>query len=339
MPSLVFVSVIHGIFQGQAGRKVGKRNSQTDRNHIENTQPLNSVKDYFIYLPDQQTATPWECAATSVGFSRVLPGSPYPPHRHPADHHFTWNDGRILHAYQMLFITEGAGLFESAARPRKQRVEAGTVMLLFPEVWHRYAPDPKTGWAEHWIECRGACFDRARKAGVIRPGKPIVRTGLDPDLLHCYERCHAVAQRSAPAKQAVLSTLALQILAILSQAARTAQSVAPRIEEAIQRAQVLISERCSQPINVQLLAEELRVGYSHFRQAFRRCTGVSPKQFHTQVRLQKAQDLLTNTLMTVKDISEVLGFDSPFHLSNQFKARTGLAPQPWRVRLQRRARR
>ena len=80
------------------------------------------------------------------------------------------------------------------------------------------------------------------------------------------------------------------------------------------------------------LARELDVSYSHFRQTFKRETGVSPKQYHLQVRLQKAQDFLTNTDKPLKEIAELLGFHSEFHLSSQFKNGVGLAPSRWRNR-------
>jgi len=53
--------------------------------------------------------------------------------------------------------------------------------------------------------------------------------------------------------------------------------------------------------------------------------------------LDKAQDLLANTPKSVGEIAEILGFDSPFHLSKQFKNSIGLAPQIWRKKLARRA--
>ena len=90
---------------------------------------------------------------------------------------------------------------------------------------------------------------------------------------------------------------------------------------------------------MQELARELNVGYSHFRQAFKERTGLSPKQYQTRTRIRKAQDFLANTSKSVKEIAEILGFDSPFHLSNQFKAHLGTAPQKWRLKLQRPTRR
>ena len=288
-----------------------------------------------MYLPGNRTFPAWECTALSVGYTRVQPGSPYPPYRHPMDHHFNWANGRILHSYTIVFITEGGGIFESASLPRKQRVEPGTVFIVFPEIWHRYTPNPDTGWVEHWVECSGRAFDQAQSVGLLRPEKPVLRIGLDPDVLHCFEQCHSWAQRACPGKQSVLSTLCLQLLAILEQVqdTRGRGQGQRKIDEIVQQAQGLISQQCQERLNIQKLAHHLHVGYSQFRQAFRKQTGLSPKQYHTRVRLEKAQDFLANTSKSIKEIAELLGFDSPFHLSNQFKARRGVSPQAWRLRL------
>jgi AraC-like ligand binding domain len=134
-----------------------------------------AMKNYFIYLPNRKSHNPWECVATSVGCSKIAPYHDYPPLRHPVDHHFTWANGRVLQAYQIIYISEGRGVFESESTAKRSRVGAGNVLLLFPGIWHRYAPDEKTGWAEHWIECNGGCFDRAKEAGHIAPEHAVLR--------------------------------------------------------------------------------------------------------------------------------------------------------------------
>lgn len=288
------------------------------------------MKNYFVYLPEDMTESAWGCTATSIGFTRVPAGSKYPPQRHPDAHHFTWERGRVLRAYQFILVSEGTGSFQSERRAGRQRVRGGDVLILFPGVWHRYAPDADTGWVEHWLECRGPAFDRAVAQGIIDPGTPVVRAGLDPDVVSCFERGHAWALRNALRNQAVLSTLGLHLLALIARAQTPAGSTDRSIKSVVKRAQMLILQRYHQPLNVERFARELKVGYSHFRKAFRAEIGVSPKQFHLHVRLQKAQHLLTNTDMPLKEIAQMLGFDSQFHFSNQFKASFGISPRAWR---------
>jgi len=42
--------------------------------------------------------------------------------------------------------------------------------------------------------------------------------------------------------------------------------------------------------------------------------------------------LLLNTSKSVKEIAEILGFDSAYHLSNQFKKHLDLAPRIWKAK-------
>ena len=290
------------------------------------------MKDYFVYPPTPRGETVWGCHATSAGYAHVQPGGVYPPHQHPLDHHFTWSQGRILQSYQILFITGGRGVFESSGRAGAQEVEAGTVLLLTPGVWHRYAPHAGTGWTEHWIECRGPAFDRARNSGFIRPEEPVLNVGLAPDLLQAFDHCHQIARNLRPGQQGVLATLGLHILAIIEQLVHASDHERSEMDEVIMRAHALITSRCHEPLRMEALARELNVGYSKFRQAFRQQTGQTLKQYHLHARLQQAQKLLANTGKTVKEIGELLGFDSPFHLSKQFKLHIGLSPQQWRDR-------
>ena len=290
------------------------------------------MKDYFVYPPAPRGAAVWGCHATSAGYAQVRPGGVYPPYQHPLDHHFTWSQGRILQSYQILFITGGSGVFESAGRAGSQNVGEGMVLLLFPGVWHRYAPNAGTGWTEHWIECRGPAFDRARKAGFIRPEEPLLHLGLAPELLFAFDRCHHIAQKHPPGQQGVLATQGLHILAIIEQLVHSFDGERNRMDDVIMRAHALITSRCHEPLRMEALASELHIGYSQFRQAFRKQTGQTPKQYHLHARLRQAQKLLANTGKSIKEIGELLGFDSPFHLSKQFKLHLGLSPHHWRNR-------
>jgi AraC-like DNA-binding protein len=287
------------------------------------------MRDYFVYLPRPPPGNIWGCTATSVGFAHVKPHSKYPPARHPADHHFEWDQGRILQCYQIVFVSQGSGVFESADTREPQTVNSGCVLILFPGVWHRYAPDPGVGWTEHWIECQGQIFDEAVRAGIVRPAEPILQTGLEPELLRCFERCHALAARSALANQHLLSTMGAHLLSVIGYL-QSAPRFDRRIDELIERAHALIALRCQERLSLPAIAAELGVSYSHLRQGFTARIGLSPKQYHCQVRLQKAQELLTSTTRSVQEIADILGFHSAFQLSKQFKQHFGEAPQPWR---------
>lgn len=291
------------------------------------------MDDYFIYFPRQTKPSRFDAVATAAGYTRIAPNATYPPQRHPLDHHFTWSEGRILHAFQIVYISDGGGWFQSGSPAAKRhRIDPGTVFLLFPNVWHRYAPDAGTGWTEHWIECIGPAITESRRRKRIDPLKPVLRVGRNRELLDAFDLCHRWAGRSQPIRAPIMATLALHILTVVEGAEEAFRVPSPREALAL-RAQRFISDHFQQKLSVNELADRLKVGSSNLRQCFKQCTGMSIKQFQLQIRLQRAQDLLANTDMSIKEVADVLGFDSAYHLSSQFKQRIGVAPKIWRIRM------
>ena len=106
------------------------------------------------YLPVTDHDERWGIVCTTAGYQNVPPGSPYPLTQHPDSYSFTRSRGRVLGEYQLLYIVSGQGEFRSASSPAAP-VKAGTVVMLFPDEWHTYAPDPETGWEEWWVGFRG----------------------------------------------------------------------------------------------------------------------------------------------------------------------------------------
>jgi transcriptional regulator GlxA family with amidase domain len=89
-------------------------------------------------------------------------------------------------------------------------------------------------------------------------------------------------------------------------------------------------ENLNSNVNIEELAGDLNVGYSYFRQMFRKYTGISPTQYHLSLRIQKAKDLLVSTNQSFKEIAIDLGFESYFYFSRIFKDKTGQSPLEFR---------
>lgn len=284
--------------------------------------------DFFRYLPYLPEADDWGIAVTAGGRVRTAPGAPYPPAGHPADHQLGWSEGRVLGAWQVVFIISGQGRFESA-RSKPAAVKAGTALLLFPGIWHRYAPDPATGWSERWIELRGPVLDRLQKTGVLTPEEPLRALGKAAEVEALFTRIHERLHEPGAGFDPELSGWALQMLAQLHATTRRRETAAP-MGRVVARAERLLAERIDSPPAMGALAKELGVAYSHFRREFKTRTGLPPKHYLLRLRLEKARRLLGNTPDSIKTIADQLGFNSPFHLSAAFKKEFGIAPALWR---------
>jgi len=284
--------------------------------------------DFFRYLPYLPEAEDWSLAVTAGGRVRTAPGAAYPPDGHPSDHQLSWEEGRVLGAWQLVVIVSGQGRFESAVT-KPVEVSAGTALILFPGVWHRYAPDPATGWSERWIELRGPILKRLQKAGQLSPASPLRRLGKASEIDALLTRIHDRLREPAHGFDPEPGAWALQILAQLHATTRRRDADDP-MARLVARAERILAESIETPPPLQSLAKDLGVAYSHFRREFKARTGLPPKQYLLRLRLEKARRLLGNTPDSIKAVADRLGFNSPFHLSAAFKKEFGISPSHWR---------
>ena len=288
------------------------------------------MKEFALYIPDGGTAAAWGVAVTACGFVRTPPESPYPayPGRHPSDHLFLLpQGGRILDCYQMVYISAGTGRFDSA-KTGTVEIQAGTAFLLFPDVWHRYAPKRASGWTEHFVELRGPALDHLRREGILRPENAVFPLGGAPQVAETFGALHRLAQEGGMGSRERMATLALHLLATLLHA-RPSPALSGE-ERAVRQTEAWMHEALGERLQMADLARESGMAYDRFRRRFKALTGLAPKQYYRQLQLRRAEDLLLHTEQSLAEIADALGFDSAFHFSAVFKNQIGQAPSLWR---------
>jgi AraC-like DNA-binding protein len=102
------------------------------------------------------------------------------------------------------------------------------------------------------------------------------------------------------------------------------------IKSAVQQACEIIEQNLNQPMDMKELAANLYVSYSWFRKVFKEQTGLAPSEYHLNLRIKKAEELICDTNQTVRQISEELGFNNQNHFSALFKRKTGTSPLNYR---------
>jgi AraC family transcriptional regulator len=79
-----------------------------------------------------------------------------------------------------------------------------------------------------------------------------------------------------------------------------------------------------------VLTEALHMDYDTISSLFSHTEGITLEQYLIHRRVQKVQELLRYTSLTLTDIAFDLGYSSVHHLSNQFKKITGMSPSRFR---------
>ncbi|GAB3716041.1 AraC family transcriptional regulator [Spirosoma flavus] len=285
--------------------------------------------NFFKYLTVGKTEENWGLYVTTVGYSKVEPHQHYPNEPHPDSHKLTWNRGRILNDYYIIFITRGKGIFD-AKDLQPTEVNAGQCFFLFPGVWHRYKPDVKSGWEEYWIGFNGYYIQQLMENLNFNPAKPFVDVKSNKEILVLLHRTVDQVKAASVGYHQQIAGITMQIVGLLNTISKFKDYDNDPVGRLIAKAEFILQESYETQVDVEELASQLPMGYSAFRKAFKRITGVSPNQYHLNLRLSRARDLLINTNLNISEIANQTGFESVYYFSKLFKKKNVLSPVAFR---------
>ena len=288
------------------------------------------MQNFHKYLAISSLEEAWGFYVTTVGCTKVDSNQDYPNNKeHPLTHSFNWNNGRILNGYYIVFISKGKGLFESALS-KPVVVTAGTCFFLFPGVWHRYRPDPESGWEEYWIGFKGSYPDGLMNNGLFNPDFPVIDTGLDEPLLALFTSILGKVRSGNAGYHQIIAGITLQVLGTLHNLATNKDQTNELDGQLIEKAKFFMREHLEGPLNMKQLVKELSISYSKFRKIFKEITGQSPNQYHMNLRLDKAKELLNTTHLNITEVAYQSGFESVFYFSKLFKIKNKMSPKAYR---------
>lgn len=100
----------------------------------------------------------------------------------------------------------------------------------------------------------------------------------------------------------------------------------PRLEAAVRAMEEAIEE----PVAADAIAAVSGLSLRQLERLFKARIGVSPKHFYLDLRLEKAERLLTYSRMSVREVAVATGFSSLSRFSRAFRARHGKPPSAFR---------
>lgn len=86
-------------------------------------------------------------------------------------------------------------------------------------------------------------------------------------------------------------------------------------------------------VTLDALSEEFHFGKSHLCDVFKKVKGDTIVQYHLKLKISEAKRLLREESLTVSEVSERLGFESPAYFSRVFRRLAGTSPRAFRGRL------
>ena len=282
------------------------------------------------YLLATERDAEWGLTISTVGYENIAPGDSYPTKGHADGYYFDIHKGRTLDEYQLLYLMEGEGVFQSEHIPPTP-IKAGDFFLLFPGEWHTYHPLSGKGWKSYWIGFKGKNIDDRVKARFLSLEKPIYHVGFSNEIVSLYNEAYRIAQQEAAYSQQTLAGIVNHLIGLMYSLERNIiLNKDSKHVDMVNKARLRIRESLEDSLTIQEIAQELGISYSSFRKLFKEHTGFAPALYQQNLKLQRAKELLSTSNESIKEIAYRLNFESPDYFSAKFKTQTGMTPSEFR---------
>lgn len=258
---------------------------------------------------------------------------------HSAQRTQTWHSHE---GFELLFVTSGATSWEFQKAP-KIDIAGGQFLVLPPRVLHRVesgmrAPSDVCG-LQFAPECRDACKNSTFAKEDIRWLKDCFTTSAlnvapaSRELLSRVERL--VVTKSAleldpqnPLLKATMRTLACSVIL---EAARGLITSPPDSSTAlVAAAKKFLAQNLREPVDMSVLVKHMGFSRSHLFAIFKSATGMTPNDYYLRLRIERAQQMLSNSEGSITDIALETGFSSSQYFSSVFRKYTGQSPMECR---------
>jgi AraC family transcriptional regulator len=124
------------------------------------------------------------------------------------------------------------------------------------------------------------------------------------------------------------------IARLLASMNRLATAERPKVGELarwrLKRAIDYVEAHLDKPVSLADVASSAGLTRMHFAAQFRAATGLRPHEYLLRRRIERAQEMLVGTGMSLVDVALSVGFQTQAHFTSVFKRYAGQPPRAWR---------
>jgi AraC-like DNA-binding protein len=230
-----------------------------------------------------------------------------------------------------IYCAEGDGWCEIGSR--RHEISKNQLLIINAKTPHVYGAGKKTPWTIHWFHAAGSNVPFYLERLGVSIQKPVVPLGGDVQLFSLFEEVLEGLEHGFTLTHLIYAAHSLThlmglILRHKEEFYHGETSVRERIEKSIE----FMKGHLRQPLKIATLAALVNLSRSHYTTLFRRVTGYAPLNYLNHLRMQRAVQLLNTTELSIKHISDQLGFSDQFYFSRAFSKLHNHSPSEHRRR-------
>jgi AraC-like DNA-binding protein len=243
-------------------------------------------------------------------------------------HRVTRADGHPHHT--LLFCCSGKGYARLGSQ--SQIIAPFQVFWISQGQSHQYGADPEFGyWEKYWVHFTGSYsnlyiekFNKRASDSRLQINHPSVLEQSFKELISLGEGPHT------PHRLLLMHHALGQVMYRILNEGIPCQDEAQKVNNSMEDIIHWLDQSYASDIKLNEMQARSESSQATFFRQFKRHTGLSPLQYLTQVRIQKACQLLDLSSKSISDIGQAVGFHDPLYFSRVFSKIMGMSPQLFR---------
>ncbi|MBN1591592.1 MAG: AraC family ligand binding domain-containing protein [Pirellulales bacterium] len=244
-----------------------------------------------------------------------------------AGHFIPRPEGSLDHVLH--YCVDGKGWCEMAGR--RWTIGPETVLLIPAGVPHCYGAAARTPWSIHWIHFTGrSAAEYCRLLGVTAE-TPLFQLPATDEILSAFEACYQRMNSVHTHGQLIAATGNLARLLGLANLERHSVNLrTSTAERNLKKTAQFMKENIAGRYSLLQFAQIAHLSTHHYCSLFKTRYGFSPIEYFNRLKMAKAQELLLNTTLQVRQVGRSLSFDDPYYFSRLFRKIVGVSPKEYR---------
>jgi len=230
-----------------------------------------------------------------------------------------------------IYCANGSGWCELAGR--RHQVDQNELLVVPAATPHVYGAAKKHPWTIHWFHAVGSNLPFYLERLGVSTAKPVVPLGGDVHLFTLFEDVLEGLEHGFTLTHLIYAAHSLtHLMGLILRHKEEFYHGEADTRERMAKSIEFMKGHLQEPLNVATLASLVRLSRSHYTTMFRRVTGYAPLSYLNHLRMQRAVQLLNTTDLSIKRISDQLGFSDQFYFSRAFRKMHNHSPSEHRRR-------
>ncbi|VGO18006.1 AraC family transcriptional regulator [Pontiella sulfatireligans] len=250
---------------------------------------------------------------------------------HALSHYRDRPDGSEQHI--LIYCAAGRGWVELDGA--RSPVLPGQILLIPRGVRHTYAADETDPWSIYWVHFSG--MDSDWFGQTLNPENHLIPTVADVEsgISDLFNRILKRFDNGITLNAILYASQALRYLLAITFFDNPAFTLGNPSRKPHEFHDVisLMRHQLASGLTLQQMAHRAGLCTSRFTELFKKQTGFPPVEYYIRLRIQEAGRLLDTSTLSIKEVSDRVGFEDPYYFSRCFKKIAGLSPRHYRQRI------